>query len=253
MRNRLVKQRRLILVAACVFAAASMFLPGGAQAAGLTYEVTAVGDHIFVSQTTDWVAGTHDLSNIPPLNCAGEVLQGAHSTKVLGGGSYQSTAVLDATDIMLYQYQTDADVGGIYRDSFYIDSFGTPWVTSLCGPMPDDEGIQEATAYCSMASVQSLAMGNDLSITSRGAAVQADINVSDSLASEISIRGDGMGRINLQSVNMAGIGNSTALGYENRMEERVLVYGHDMQLSSRFNYESFADLWVDLEEEGEES
>lgn len=251
MRNRLIKQRRLIFAAACVFAAASMFLPAGAEAAGLSYEVMAVGDHIFVSQSTDWTAGTHDLNSVPPLTCAGEVLQGAHSTKVLGSGSYQSAAVLDATDIMLYQYQTDADVGGIYRDSFYIDSFGTPWVESICGSMPDDEEIQGATAYCSMASVQSLAMGNNLSITSRGATLQADNETLDSLASEISIRGDGMARINLQSVNMAGIGNSTALGYENRMEERVLVYGHDMQLSSRYNYESFADLWVDDEEDEE--
>ncbi|MDD5049944.1 MAG: hypothetical protein PHH09_13545 [Methanoregulaceae archaeon] len=200
----------------------------------------ASGDHIFVSQSTSWMAGSADLNAIPPLQCAGEVLVGAHNTKLMGSGQYQAAAVLDATTTMIYQYQTDAQVDGIYRDSLMVDSFGSPWNEMICGAMPEEEA--GATSYCSMAQVQSLGMG-DLSIRSQGAILQADVNVSDSLASQISIAGDGMGRIIMQSMSMSGVGNTTGLGYTNRIDERVTALGRDMQVASRFQYESFANLW----------
>jgi hypothetical protein len=249
MKNRLTRRRKLLIGAGCIFAAAALTYFGCpfASAAGVSYDVLASGDHIFVSQSTSWMAGSADLNAIPPLQCAGEVLVGSHTTKLMGSGQYQATAVLDATTTMIYQYQTDADVTGIYRDSLMVDSFGSPWNEEICGAMP--EGVVGATAYCSMAQVQSLGMG-DLSIRSQGAILQADINASDSLVSQISIAGDGMGRITMQSINMAGIGNSTGLGYTNRIDDRVTASGHNMQVGSRFQYESFANLWpAELPEE----
>ena len=177
---------------------------------------------------------------------------GGHDTRVLGTGSYQASATLDATEIMLYQYETDAQLGkGIYQEGLYVDGCGSPWVESTCGPMPEEgETVAAATAYCSGASFSSMAMGRALTINSAGATVQAG-EFPDSLAATTRISGDGMASINIRSWNLAGIGNSTALGYQNGMSQRIFAEGHTMQTGADFAWSSFAGLWAEPEPEPE--
>lgn len=242
MRNRLTRRQQQIAVCAFGCLLAIMVSPA-AQAAGMAYSVTAEGSWISVSGDLTWTAGTSDLSKIPPLNCGGEVLQGGHAVRVLSwGGTYQSQGVLDATDTLIFQQGTQAtNLNGVYRDGLFVDGCGAPWDESVCGALPD--GTPAGSAYCSGASITSSAVGKQLNIQSEGGTLQGDFEVPDSLAARILISGDGIGTIKMESFNLAGLGNTTGLGYENSMSQRIMSSGSPFRTGANFQWESFAGLW----------
>jgi len=231
----------------CIFAALVMVQSGGAAA--VAFDMFATGDTIVVSSDVTWIAGTSDLNSMPPLDCGGEVLMGGHSTRIVGPGSYQSSGLLDSTELMLYQFQTDALIGGIYRESLYADGCGSPWSESACGPMPDtDDDLANASAYCSGASFNTLAMGRHLNIATAGATVQAG-DTPDTLAATTRITGDGMARIQFETWNQVGIGNTTGLGYQASTRHSSFVDGKAMDTGATFAWSSFAGLWAESPEE----
>jgi len=244
MRNRISKRQKQIglCILGCIFAAG---LFPGVQGAGLSYQVMAEGDWIAVSGDLSWTAGTSDLNQVPPLNCGGEVLQGGHSTRVLSwGGTYEAQGVLDATDTMIFQQTTQAtSLNGIYSDGMFVYGVGSTWEEGVCGPLPDESSDEGFPAYCSGAQVSSLAMGRSLNIQSEGQILQGDIEVLDSMAARIRITGDGIGVIEMRSINLAGIGNTTGLGYENSMRQKVMSSGSPFGVGAAFQWESFAGLW----------
>jgi hypothetical protein len=152
--------------------------------------------------------------------------------------------MLDATDLLLFQHQTAATgISGLYKDSLFADGCGAPWSTEICGPMPETD--DEYAAYCSGAQFSTYAIGSNLNIQSQGATVQAGIDAPDSLAAQALITGNGKGTISFSSINMAGIGNTSALGYQNSVKQSIRADGNPFSVSAGFQWSSFAGLWQD--------
>jgi hypothetical protein len=251
MSNRLIRRRKAV-IAGCIFTAvAALLLVQGGQAASLSYNVQASGDHLFVAGDLSWMAGSVDLGTVPPLTCGGEVLQGGHAVRVMSTGpsSYSHTGTLDASDLLLFQQVTEATaINGVYRDGLFIDGCGAPWSESACGPMPTEGEVDSFAPYCSGASIQSSAMGRNLNVQSQGAIVQAGTDFPDSMAAGIRISGDGMAKIQMRSYNIAGLaGNTSEIGYINSMNQRAMAGGKAFALQAGFEWTSFAGLFAEPE------
>ena len=211
----------------------------------MAYQVSATGDKLFIAGDVSWVAGTQDLNSVPPISCGGEVLQGGYSVRAMstGPGSYDSSVMLDATDLMLFSQNTRMDLSGIWQDSLFVDGCGATWDEGMCGPLPDDEETTGYPAYCSGAQFATSAMGTNLNVRSQGATVQAGLDAPDSLAAQAMISGNGRGTIAFSSINMAGIGNTSALGYQNSVKQSIRADGNPFAVSAGFQWSSFAGLW----------
>jgi hypothetical protein len=256
MSNRLTRRRTALIGGGCIFVAALLLLSQGAQAAAMAYQVSASGDKLFIAGDVSWIAGTQDLNSVPPISCGGEVLQGGYSVRAMstGPGSYDSSVLLDATDLMLFSQDTRMDLSGVYRDGLFVDGCGASYSESDCGPMPEgqEDELAAATAYCSGAQFATSAIGSNLNVRSQGATRQAGLDTPDSLAAQAMITGNGRGTISFQSINMAGIGNTSALGYQNSVRQSIRADGNPFSVGAGFQWSSFAGLWQDEDPEGEE-
>ncbi len=93
----------------------------------------------------------------------------------------------------------------------------------------DAEGANfTATPYCETVVVHSLFMADDLAYRSVGSVDQADLEMPDSFAFTALGSGLGTGSFNFGARSLAGIGNTTELGYTNSI-------GKDLMASGRFN------------------
>ena len=251
--NRLTRRRKAILIGGgCIFAALLLLSQGG-QAAAMAYQVSASGDRLFIAGDVSWIAGTQDLATVPPVSCGGEVLLGGYSVRAMstGPGTYDSSVLLDATDQMIFQQDTRADVSGIWQDSLSVDGCGASWNEGMCGPLPD-ESEGGFPAYCSGAQFSTSAIGPALSVRTQGATIQAGLDAPDSLAAQALITGTGRGTISFQSINMAGIGNSSELGYQNSVRQSIRADGNPFAVGAGFQWSSFAGLWAEPPAEPDE-
>jgi hypothetical protein len=211
----------------------------------------ASGDQMFVSGDMSWIAGTSDINKVPPLECGGEFLMGGYSTRVVSTkpSAYSSTVELDATEIMLFKQVTEAtNINGMYRDSTFVEGCGAPWSEEICGPTPEETAVYPA--YCSGAQFSNFAIGKNMAVKSSSGVIQASTEFPDSMAAQAVMSGDGRGTITMRSINMAGIGNTSELGYVNNMKKEVTAGGKQFGVGATFQWESFANLW-NVEEEPE--
>ena len=129
------------------------------------------------------------------------------------------------------------------RESLVVFEAGSTYDSTTCGAIPEgQEEILDASAHNQMVEVSSLVIGDDIDYQSQGAIVQADDTIPDSMASQILVSGEGMAQITASSFTQVGIGNTTALGYEQRMDERIKTSGEYTNGIS-FQWSSFADMW----------
>ena len=250
-RNRIVRHWKAISIGGgCLFAAA--LLIQSAQGAGLAYSVSASGDMMFVSGDMSWIAGTTDLSKVPPLSCNNEVLAGGYSTRIVSvaQSSFSQDVMLDHTDIMNFTQSLEAStVNGMFMDSLYIEGCGSPWLESTCGEVGEDQEV--SSAYSSGASFATYAVGNNLNVNTGGASIQGSVDAPDSMAAFARITGDGSGTITMKSRNTVGFGNSSGYWYDNAMNQQVRADGSNFGVGADFAWESFANLW-EVEEVVEE-
>jgi hypothetical protein len=57
------------------------------------------------------------------------------------------------------------------------------------------------------------------------------------------ISGDGAASLRAWSINQVGIGNTTAVGYNQEMSESIRASGRDMSAGMAFQWTSFAGMW----------
>jgi len=93
----------------------------------------------------------------------------------------------------------------------------------------DPEGANvTASRYGETVVVRSLFMANDLAYRSIGSISQADLEIPDSFAFTAIGSGSGSGPFSFGARSLAGIGNTTELGYVNSI-------GKDLMANGRFN------------------
>ena len=82
--------------------------------------------------------------------------------------------------------------------------------------------------YCETVITRSLFMSDDLSYRSIGSIAQADLKMPDSFVFTAIGSGSGTGSFSFGARSLAGIGNTTELGYMNSI-------GKDLMANGRFN------------------
>ncbi|MCX6701346.1 MAG: hypothetical protein NTV68_15740, partial [Methanomicrobiales archaeon] len=124
--------------------------------------------------------------------------------------------------------QVDSHGPGILSESLMVDSCGSPSAGVTCGSDSlDAEGANlTRQAYCEYAGVSTMFMTDALYYRSAGGISQGDTEQPDSLAMDISSKGNGYGSFAAGSRSLIGIGNTTALGYVHTTSEHVGAAGN---------------------------
>ncbi|MCX6690415.1 MAG: hypothetical protein NTZ39_12115 [Methanoregula sp.] len=140
--------------------------------------------------------------------------------------------MLNNSDIVHFdtvsQVQTSGP--GIYEESMMLHSCGAAASGVTCGV--DSLGAEganfTATPYCETVFVHTLFMADDLAYRSVGSVAQGDLEMPDTFGFTAIGSGSGMGLMSFGSRSLAGIGNTTELGYVNSI-------GKDLMVNGRFN------------------
>lgn len=242
MANRLALRRQAITAAGCIFCCAALLLASGAQASIITCEMMGTGDRVMATSDWTWKAGTSDLASIPPMTCANEFLSGGYSGRLTArNGTYQGLQKIDNTEIMTFRGGTDVTGVTVARENYFVfEAGGSGEMAAGCGAEGE---LLNATAYNQEAGISSRIMGDRLTYQSQGAIVQADDVIPDSMASRILVSGSGSSVLSSYAMNQVGIGNTTAVGYDQEMRERIRVTGRNMSTGMTFQWSSFANQW----------
>jgi len=236
--NRLTKRRKL-LIGGCVFAAVVLGVAciGITPAQAATIDVAFMGssDQSLVgSSDMTWVVSNGDLSKTPPLGIGQEVLSGGYQNGYIltGPSQYESSQVLNNSDIVHFDTvsQVKSTGPGIYEESMMLHSCGAAAAGVTCGVESlDAEGANlTATSYCETVVANSLFMADELTYRSVGSIDQADLEMPDAFSFTALGSGSGFGSMSFGARSMAGIGNTTELGYMNSI-------GKDLIVNGRFN------------------
>ena len=126
--------------------------------------------------------------------------------------------------------QVQTSGSGIYEESLMLHSCGAAASGVTCGvDSLDAEGANfTSTPYCEAVVTESRFIPGDLSYRSIGSISQADLEMPDSFAFTAIGSGSGTGSFSFGARSLAGIGNTTELGYMNSI-------GKDLMANGRFN------------------
>ncbi len=169
-----------------------------------------------------------------PLGIGQEVLSGGYQDGYIltGPSQYESSQKLNNSDIVHFETvsQVQTSGPGIYKESMILHSCGAAASGVTCGvDSLDAEGANFTTVpYCETVVTESRFIPGNLSYRSIGSISQADLEMPDSFAFTALGSGLGTGSFSFGSRSLAGIGNSTELGYVNSI-------GKDIMASGRFN------------------
>lgn len=214
------------------------------------YQISTSGDHISLASDVAWMSGDEDVAAGDILDHRGVLDIGSYSTKMLARGSYSSAGKLDTSSYNGYEYQTEADIGGIYRESILVDSYGCLECQSTeenpCSP-------ENSTRYNTGATFSSRVIGGDVSIDSKGTALQTDGKSPDRLIAGISVSGSGLAEVKFSSINLFAAGGDYDTGYKDEQKFRTSTDGPNMQLSAVFDWTSFRSLYPTNVETPEET
>lgn len=226
--------RRIFSLAAILLVAVISIIP--ASASGVQYQVFATGDHIAVQSDVMWVSGDSNASTgiNPPVS--GELLVGAYGTRVLAGGSYQTAGVFDTTNAIGYQYQTQADIDGVFRESIMQENYRQGMTLEECNNEPTGCSETNLTTYMSQAAFNARGMGA-LLIDSEGATSQ--MVIPGTLYGGAFFRGSGMASTMFSSLNSYSIGGDTDYGFHSEAKYRTITDGRNVTLDARYGWTSF--------------
>ena len=247
MGNRLTRRRNLI-IGGCIFAACCIAGLGiqGAQAAMVLTSTIASGEIVGGSSDWAWAASNGDLGNIP-LKGGQEILTGSYTvSQLMKENQYQGQQTLDNTETILFQTQskTESRGPGIFAESLMLDDVGAPAAAVECGNLnlqeEANQSMVEATGYCERVVFDTQFMSRDnLQYQSQGAIGQASDIIPDSFSMAALGAGNGMGSIRFNAASMAGIGNTTELGYTNHINEHIFAGGKQFMLGKEVQWTSF--------------
>ncbi len=234
----LLTGRRLAFIVGCVFCCA-VAIAGQAQAATMSVDIIAQGSRIFAS--SDWqIAGSNaDLGGLPAnLTCGQEVLTAGYTFSTLSqDGTYQTSQAVDDSEIMKFNAETSLAAGKtILSEHTGIFSLDAGATVGNC------ESVVNSTTYNEAASAETWFMGDALNLQSSSAISQADSVIPDSLRVKTLATGSGRIQFNIDVKSQIGIGNSSAIGLENEMHQRVITGGKPFNAGMVFNFTSFAPL-----------
>jgi hypothetical protein len=229
-----LSQRRKLVIGGCVFAAVVLGVActgiTPAQAAGIEVSMSATGDQgLSSSSEWSWMASDGDLSKIPPLGIGQEVLQGGE----------RSLSADDTLEFSTAQ-QVDSQGPGILSESLMVYSVGSPAAGVTCGADTlDAEGANLArSAYCEYAGASTMFMTDSLAYSSAGGISQGDTEQPDSMVMDISSVGNGYGSFAAGSRSLAGIGDTSTLGYVHAVHEQIGA-GGTFAINGRVRWFSF--------------
>jgi len=217
----------------------AMLIASPVSGSVIQYQVSATGEHLSIGSDAIWMSGSSDIVGGIPLPYCGDLFIGGYSSDLLGSGRYQTQGILDGTESMIYQYQTGAELDGVYRESIFVEDCGCGSVPEGCGDSSTATCIDEnETLSGSRTSFSSLGMG-DLLIIAEGTTIQKSNSTPDTLVAGINIAGNGMARVKFDTMNFYSLGNATNTGYTNEANYRTFVDGRNMTLSAGYSWSSF--------------
>ncbi|MEI6293842.1 MAG: hypothetical protein WCP36_09165 [Methanomicrobiales archaeon] len=232
--NRLSKRRKLV-IGGCVFAAivAGLAITGApAQAAAVGVSFVGYSDQSLTgSSDMTWTVSNGDLSKVPPPGTGQEVLSGGYqdSFVLTGPSQYESSQVLNNSDIVHFDTmsQVQSSGPGLYDESMMLNSAGAPAAGVTCGAGSlDAEGANfTATPYYETVITESMFMTDELAYRSIGSIGQADPEIPDMVTFTAVGSGSGMGSMSFGSSSLAGIGDTSELGYGNSIGKDLMVNG----------------------------
>jgi len=222
------------------------FVIPGASGATISCQIYGEGDQVTASSSWTWEAGTVDLApEIPNVTCGGEYLSGGYSAR-MQGTQYQAMRALDNEVIMNFSTQTAAEGLTFGREGLMLFETGGSGAQAMAVCWATE--LANETAYNQAAGFNSRIMGESVTYQSQGATIQADDTILDQMQIKALATGDGMATLNSWSISQVGIGNTTAIGYQVEMSDRVKSIGPQMQAGMDFRWSSFANMWGTPEE-----
>jgi hypothetical protein len=232
--NRLTKRKKLV-IGGCIFAAivaglALTAAPAHAATVGVSFMGNSDQSLVGSSDVT-WTVSNGDLTKIPPLAIGQEVLSGGYQDGFIltGPSQYESLQELNNSDIVHFgtMSQVQSSGPGLYEESLMLSSAGAASSGVTCGAeSPGAEGANfTTTPYCKTVTTRSRFMTDDLAYRSTGSIAQADLEIPDTFTFTAIGSGSGMGSMSFGSRSLAGIGNTTELGYMNSIGKNLMAGG----------------------------
>jgi hypothetical protein len=234
MTNRLVRKRQAMVAAGCVFCCAAVLIAFG-NAAGMSVSLAATGDHVFLDSEWEWTGSNAGINNLPNLSCGQEVLSGNYAMKLLSqGATLSSKQSVDDTEIMVFQSGTDLTAGkSVLKEHTGLFSVDAGATSGNC------QGGINSTTYNEMAGAGASFMGDGVKFTSKSAVIQASDEIPDSMAYAVKAEGSGWAAFDAYSFSQIGLGNTSAIILENKMNTHSIVGGKQFSGGMDFTWETF--------------
>lgn len=233
--NRLTHRRKL-LVGGCVFTALVLgaVCLGAVPTKAASVDVSIIGEcdqALIGSSDFTWIVSNGDLNSVPPLGVGQEVLSGGWQDNYIltGPSQYKSTQTVNNSDIVHFDTVSQVQSTGpsIYEEGMMLNSCGSAAAGVACGvDSYDAEGANfTSTQYCEVVLTRSLFMADEIDYRSVGSISQADIEIPDIFTFTAIGSGNGFGSMNFGARSLAGIGNTTELGYVNSFGKELIANG----------------------------
>jgi len=235
-----------LIGAGCVFAT-------GAHAASLDSSIFGSGDVLIGATDLVWTASTNGINCPKPLPAGAEQVQGVYTENyIMQDGTYEAGTSLNNFEIIRQDTTRKVSMSdGMYREQavyYAVGQSSNPLIT--CGNYivaPSDlaatadnttaNSTPEATAYCEVTTAY-----NDFSGPLN---YQSNINIQslditpDSFSIQAQASGNGRGTMTIAGYSLAGLTNTTTLGYQNSFHQ-TMTGVEKYQLAENFRWSSFS-------------
>jgi hypothetical protein len=236
------KQKRVLTFLTIGLVGACCGFVGGANAALIDSHMFGSGDALLGYTDMVWTVSNAGIGCPLPLAAGGEQITGAYSDNYVStGGTYEALTVLNNTEIVSQQTARKFSMkDGLYSEQSLYQGTGqsaNPQLT--CGNYIDGGSSNfTATAYCEV--VQSRNMFTGTLNYQSGTSIYAVDIIPDQFGIQATADGNGYGSMQVQAISMAGLTNTTSMGYKNQFSQQVSGRGN-YQIGEQFTWSSFRD------------
>jgi hypothetical protein len=188
---------------------------------------------------------------IPPLCNGQEVTTGSYTDQVASGrgGSYSAKNTLNQPDLITQTNQREVilNSGHFSESLFYYDVTAPGAGGASCSI--DAPGAENTTANNEMAEFSTSSFGNIKYLSIGGVSV-GDSLIPDTLEFTAQASGNGGSAMQFNAFSQAGLGNVTAMGYQNSISERITAGGNGFTIGKSIKWTSFRNTFDGLTAEG---
>jgi hypothetical protein len=254
-------QRKLVSYCTLALVAVGCVFGASAQAASVDISMMSKADHIGATTTLNWAVSNQGLNCPKPLPAGAEIIMGQYQDSFIGeNATYMATTSLNNLEII--QQDTERMVtmeNGIYTEEFAYFGAGNSanplmicgdWGTNAAalGLSPTDiingsnPNENSATAYCEIVIGKNFMSNGEMKYQSQGRITAVDITPDKVEFQALSEGNLGIGSMSVAGTSMAGLFNTSTLGYTNDFHQSQMTHGN-YQMSEAFTWTSFRNTW----------